>query len=415
METSCDTEQFDDENVTEFIKCFKSKSVDGIEKYVCRFGLDCKTEYSAKSSAIRHLKIHHATTYETIKTKKKQKPTDELPNHLELRVQVKVKDILDACAELVIFNSLPLNVLESDAFRKLLQPYAKALALKGIDLTVNSQVIKRIISSKAKQVIDEIKAEAKDKCITMMIDIASRYNRSVLGVNIAYISNGAFLVRTIGMHTMRMSQTATNIVGIIKSNLEEFDLNVDQVVAFTTDNGKNMTKTADLFDEIQKQAYDKSLANYQELLDNFDSDEELDDEIFDETYYDDLLNAVGNGLESISNCARLVHGVRCGLHCLHLIIVHAVNNTPNIKCILDNARSLVKKLRTPKYRNLLKTEGYNIPTLDVVTRWNTVYDMVIAYGLSFMINFFLILTKLYFTFLLFFTAGQVKWSKNILR
>lgn len=402
-------EPFDEENLIEFIKCFKSKTVDGVQKYVCRLGVSCATEYTAKSSAIRHLKTHHGKTYDTIKVKKKHKTGEELPNHLELRVQVNVKDILDACAELVIFNSLPLSVLESDAFRKLLQPYAKALALKGIDLTVNSQVIKKAISRKAKQVIDEIKAEAKDKYITLLIDIASRYNRSVLGVNIAYTSNGAFIVRTIGMHTMRMSQSAKNIVDIIKSNLEDFGLNIDRVVAFTTDNGRNMTKTANLFDEMQKQVYNKSLATHQELLDNFDSDEELDDEIFDETYYNDLLDAVANELEIISKCARLVHGV-------HLIVVHAVNDTPSIKNVLDKARTLVKKLRTPKYRNLLKAEGYNIPTLDVVTRWNTVYDMVIAYGLLF-INFHICTTFIifFFIFVLFFTVGQVEWSQNILR
>lgn len=359
-----------------FLQCFEPKITNGDKKYLCRASPTCEAQYTAKSSAIRHLKNNHSEKYNEIKENKIQKTGPQPDKELELRVKVNVPDILDACTELIIFNSTPLNVLNGEAFQKIIAPYVKALAVKGINLTVNAETVKKNITKKSEAIIEKIKIEAKDKYFALMIDIASRYNRSVLGVNISYILDGSIIVRTIGMHTIRMSQTAENLSVIIKENLDEFGLDVNKIIAFTTDNGKNMIKTAELFDEMQKEIHNESLATYEALLENFDSDEELDEEIFDEGYYNDLLEAIRNEFEIVSTCAQLVHGVRCGLHCLHLIIIHSINKAPNVKIFLVKVRSLVKKLRTPKYRNMMANNACNIPILDVVTRWNTIYDMV---------------------------------------
>lgn len=367
---------FCEDNIGAFIKCFEKKCFEGEQKYFCRLSDKCKAMYTAKSSAIRHLKTNHSETYNVIKKRKIKKDNSDSTNELELRVKVNVSDIWDACVDLIAFRSLPLNVLEGDAFQKLLRPYKIALESKGIVLSVTAESMKKKLSERASEIKEKIKAEAKDKFFGVMIDIASRYSRSVLGVSISYILNDSIVIRTIGMHTIRMSQRSKDLFEIIETNLNEFDLNVDHIISFTTDNGKNMTKTASLFDEIQKEMHNESLMNCQALLENFDSDEEMDEDIFDEKYYDDLLNAIRKEFEIVLNPSHFVHGIRCSSHCLHLVITHAIKKSPQIQSFLDKVRTLLKKLRTPKYRNLLKSQGLNIPTLDVITRWNSVYEMV---------------------------------------
>lgn len=142
--------------------------------------------------------------------------------------------------------------------------------------------MKKKIEEKSSEITQTIKGETKGNFLCLMTDIASRHSRSVLGVNIGFISNGCIAIRTIGIHTMRMSHTAEELSKIIRANLKEFDIETNKIIAFTTDNGRNLTKTASLFDEVEKGMHDESLANYQLLLDHFDSDEEMDEEIFDD-------------------------------------------------------------------------------------------------------------------------------------
>lgn len=227
----------------------KKKCSEGEQKYVCRLSDKCKAVYTAKSSAIRHLKTNHSKTYNAIKKRKIKKDNSDSTNELELRVKVNVSNIW------VAFKSLPLNVLEVDAFQKLLRPYKIALESKGIVLSVTAESMKKI------------------------------------------------------------------------------------------------------------------------LLENFDSDVEMDEDIFDEKYYDDLLNAIQKEFEIVLNSSHFVHDIRCSSHCLHLVITHAIKKSPQIQSFLDKVRTLLKKLRTPKYRNLLKSQGLNIPTLDVIHCFSSLFQI----------------------------------------
>lgn len=354
-----DENEFTTENIESFIQCFEKKFFGSEQKFVCKLCCEIDKNYTAKSSAIR-LKRSHSQIYNDIKQKKTQTNDCELPKNIEIRVKVNVSDIWDAVVELVVFNSLSLNSSKSDSFQKLIRPYVVALQLKGIRLNITPETVRKKIEEKSLRIKHKIKDETKGIFLCLMTDIASRYSRSVLGVNIGFISNGCIAVRTIGMHTMRMSHTAEEISRIIRANLQEFHIETNQIIAFTTDNGRNLTKTASLFDEVEKGIHGESLMNYQLLLDNFDSDEEMDEEIFDEMYYSDLLRAVQNEFEVITGSHQFVHGIRCGSHCLHLVITQAINETNSIGNLLQKVRNLVKKLRTTKYRNLLKSKKLNI-------------------------------------------------------
>lgn len=372
-------EEFSVSNVDSYIACFHKTSMDNGEcKYFCRVDSECRKSYISKSSAIRHLKKDHHSVYDSIKGKKTNIEEKDLPKVIEIRAKVNLNDIWSSCMDLIVFHSLPLSVLEGDAFKTLLKPYVLALAMKGIKLKITPETMKSRLTKRANLIKEQIKMEVKGKSIGLMIDIASRYSRSVLGVNISYILQDCIMIRTIGMHTLRKSQTAPELLSIIRNNLNDFEINIDEISSYTTDNGKNMTKCVALFDELVRESHNESLINYTTLFENFDSDEELDEEFFDEQYYSDLLKSIQQEFQLVSNCEHFVYGIRCAAHCIHLIVIHAIQNTLELKNVLDRVRSLVKKLRTTKYRNILKDNGLSIPTIDVLTRWNTIHQMVIG-------------------------------------
>lgn len=379
--TEFNQDEFSKVNAEYFIQCFEKRCVDQDIKFFCKFCNCAGKSFSSKSSAIRHLRTNHKEVHKDI-TRKKAKKQDgcDFPADIEIRVKVNVSEIWDAIVELVVFNSLSLNSLKGDAFKKLIKPYVVALELRGIKLSVTPETTKKKIEEKASGIKQKIKDETKDKPICLLMDIASRYNRSVLGINIGFILNDCIAIRTIGMHTMRISHTAKEILTIIRKKLKDFDIDTKQIIAFTTDNGSNLVKTARIFDETEKEAHDEVLRNYQELLEYFDSDEEMEEEIFDEQYYSDLLQGIRDEME-LTTSSNLIHGVRCGTHCLHLVVTQAIESSTNQQ-LLRKIRELVKKLRTPKYRNLLKDKNLKVPILDVVTRWNTIFNMVLRICIS---------------------------------
>lgn len=359
---------------------FFEKKVEGENvKFVCQVN-KCAKEFSSKSSAIRHLKsVHEAIGKEVMESKIIKNSVDKL-KQIELRVKVDVTEIIDACLELIAFHSLPLCVIESEAFKKLLKPYIIALGAKGIKLTVTPEKMKEKIASTASKIKDYITAETRDKMIGLMIDIASRYNRSVLGVNLIFVFNGKTIIRTIGMHTLKASQSAKDICEVIQKNFDDFSIDIKQVNVLTTDNGKNMLKTAKLLNLIAQQSdkiiHENALLEFEQLLNLNNSDEEIDDDIFDEQYYDDLLQNIAKELRILAGFETYIYSVPCAAHGIHLIVTKAIKVCSNVETFLQRIRELSKKLRTPTYRNLLKTAGFNIPIIDVVTRWNSTYNMV---------------------------------------
>lgn len=202
----------------QYIDCFKSEILsDNCTKFICQV-VGCVNSYSDKSGAIRHLKKHHIDIYDAVKYNKNDNTVKESPlSSVEIRVNVDVNEIWNACVELVTVHGLPLSVVEFPAFQRILKPYVTSLKLKGIDLIINRHNIRDRIAQRAQEIRQLIELEAKHKILTLLVDIASRYNRSVLGVNVAFMKDDTICFRTIGMHVLKYSQTAANIKSKIHS------------------------------------------------------------------------------------------------------------------------------------------------------------------------------------------------------
>lgn len=300
---------------------------------------------------------------------------------IEIRVKVVPSEIIDACVELITVNALPLRAVEYPAFRKVLNPYLVALKTKGINLVIDRESIKFHIENKALEIKRLIKLQARKRAVCLMLDIASRYNRSVLGINIAYMYKGKIRVYTIGMHTLRFSSTAKNIVVVITNLLKEYEIELKQIVAVTTDNGANMIRSTAL---LERSYRDGKMSVEKEVGENvgagdreFGSEDEeyIDEELFDDSYYDDLLTNVRSSFGAC-DYTYLIHGISCAAHCIQLVIKHALNKSTSIQLLLTKCRELVKKLRSPTFRSLLQSGGFNMAKLEVETRWGSMYSMV---------------------------------------
>lgn len=359
------------------IQCFDTETDEnGKTTYSCSVDNCCK-KYTDKSAAIRHIRIGHIEVFNTINANKNNQPKNNQANEsLELRVRVNPKEIINACVDLLTVNALPLSALEYPAFKKILQPYVIALKMKGINLVINRTNIKHQLDKRALEIKKFIKREIRHKMVSLMTDIASRYNRSILGVNIAYMDSGQTKIRTIGMHVIRCSQTAKNIVNMIKKDLSDYGIQLKQLMSVTTDNGKNFIKAVSLLDLDFQLETQNSQPREGNDCDDSDDEYHIDQDIFDSQYYDDLLANVQAEFEQCIYM-NMIHGIACAAHCLHLVITNAIAKNRSTKLLLDKCRELAKKLRTPKLRAMLETSVLHMATIDVVTRWNSVYSMVI--------------------------------------
>lgn len=358
-------------NFTQIIQCFDSKQneLGVLCSLQCRIE-KCSKKYKDKSGAIRHIRQNHRPYYNVIVAAKKSELTNA-SSLIEIRILVDPDKIRNACVRLICSRGLPLSFVEFPEFKEILEPYVIGLERNGYNLVINRQNTRNRIVILASTIMVQIKEELKGKLVAVMADIGSKYNRSVLGISIAYMVNGKKTVRTIGMHVLKYSHTADYIAETIKTHLSYYNIQLNQVISITTDNGKNMVKSVALLDHI----YQANKVSTDEVTE-VDIDEIIDHDIFDEEYYDDLLANVRLSFPDIIH-SDMIHGVACAAHCIHLVIMHAIEKSERIANMIDKGRQLAKVLRTPKVRAMIKAAGYNAALLDVVTRWNSICCMVI--------------------------------------
>lgn len=376
------------EKILQYVKCFE---ITEDRRHKCLVD-ECNSIVSSSSAAVRHLKTQHKNIVNSINNLKKEPTQDDLT---EVKFKASPIMVWNAIMQIIVFGAIPFTILKSKGFRYLLNPFIAAFRSAGLQYSVNRTNTQSKIEEKTEQVKQIIKREVDGKMVCLLLDIASRYNRSIFGINIAYFHNGKVRVRTIGMHSLKISQTARNLYDIVKNKLNEFGIAIEQIFAVTTDNGKNLIKLSKLIkselsqsnefdsddgDEEEYDDYDTGDGEYEnQATHNNDSDEQIDEhlfdpEIFNEDYFHDLLLNVRKEI----NCSYdgLFNGISCAAHGLHLVVTKALKLCTDMDPLILKCRTLVKKLRTPSLRGALHENGKRSALLDVKTRWSSIHNMV---------------------------------------
>lgn len=310
-------------------------------------------------------------------------------------------DIRKWLVALVSAHGRPLQIVNDTPMKKML-----SLATRFKEKFPYSQLkadIDIIADDVKKTIIDEIKG----KPVSLMLDIVTKHCRSFLGVNIQYIHEDKLVLRTIGMIGMDQPHTGTYISELVYALANDFGLDGTQIYSMTTDNAKNIVKSIrDLSTTInQLIEYEEPLQSMEEfeatdnsyVMDDIDFEalsnvldvdvaEEkcikqqctLDKDVIIESHpMDDIISDFNKQMNIMNSNEIIIEGLACAAHTLQLAIMDALRSWCDTLNLISKCMDIVKYVRTPNVRRLLKQQGLPVPNLSIVTRWNSLYMMVI--------------------------------------
>lgn len=256
-----------------------------------------------------------------------------------------------ACVTLCTVRGLPFSFFDTPESKFLLEPlFAK------YNMAITSKNIIGNIGIAADRVRDLISTEIKGRLISLKVDSASRGGRSVLGINCQFVENGNICVRTLAMLELFNNQTAVFLKSKIVEVLNVYKIKTTQIYSITIDNGANMVKAATLIGE--ESPIDLSGLPNGEMED--DENTQIQEEM--SLVVEDALSLIATP-------------IRCAAHTFQLAI-RDVLKKGNFTETINSIRSVVKKLRSVKYKSFFTVNKIPRPGLDCDTRWGSTYLMI---------------------------------------
>lgn len=321
---------------------------------------------------------------------------------------VKRLKCIQNCAEMISINGRAFKSLSDSGFKKLIGNKINKLRRAGYGKGLRAPTytaVKKHIKYQAKRVKEEIIKEVKGKFVALMVDTASRNNRTFIGLSLQYIVNGRLIIRCIGMSEITIEHSSLNIKNIIMHRLNDFEINMKQLLSITTDNASNMIAMVKRFniladdessdEEVESDDADENDADeYDDENGEISHDAEESDEEFDGDWIgfgqeeldelDEMLDDNQQYVALVESCVsdfgkatKIVNGIRCAAHSLQLA-VHDTLKVSRHAEFINEIRKICKFLRKPSSMRLLKRNNINIrlPRIDCKTRWSSTYRMV---------------------------------------
>lgn len=99
------------------------------------------------------------------------------------------------------------------------------------------------IAKTADDITDVITGDVKDRLLSLMFDLGSKFGKSFLGISVQYMENMTIKIAHLGMIVMRERKTAAFIRERLEQILARFGVSLKQILTITTDNGANVIKS----------------------------------------------------------------------------------------------------------------------------------------------------------------------------
>lgn len=341
MATASASSKMQPEYMKYFVRKFPEKEDD--ENYICQ-AEDCfEVKKGGNRTNLRtHLKTRHPNFYKK-----------HISNLMLDRKTIAIKRLrfIQCCTEIVTANCRAFNSLNDSGFKKLVSDQVNELKENGCGDGLSAPAytaVKEYAVHLASRIEAQIKAEVRDKFVSLMVDTATKNRKSILGLSLQYLLDGKIVIRSIGMIPLHVSHTGKNLLSIITERLKRFGIKMTQVIAITSDNASNMEKMVNLFNQYCDETgaafdFDETADDFlgedgadPEQCDDIDAIEKalLDLEV-DNDLIEDELESVLNGasnfqslLENLGNLFALknlkIAGIRCAAHTVQLAVKSAL-------------------------------------------------------------------------------------------
>lgn len=383
-------------------KFFLEEKCDNETKYRCSL---CNKLYSGKqrSNLPIHIKTVHKEDYDSVfGVNEKQKQELSV-----LRLQK-----IHSFVKIVAINMRPFACLNDSGFLEAIETDLSKFRDAGMPILMNKNhtEVKDAIIKLATDIQTQIKEEVHNRLVSMMVDIATRHQRSILGVKIRFSVNENPVERIIGMVRLMKSHNAAYVSDQILKCIESFEMRPLQIISLTTDNASNMKAAIKRFDKavaalnnvdendtviesdsdqdesdeqprqesveelLQFLEEDLTSEEYANMLSELRDEEALDDALDDTEVFQDLLTELEGEMNKRTN---FVFDIRCAAHTIQLAVKDAVKKS-NIQTILDACQSVAKSLRNQKFICAAAEQKitYIYPRLRCKIRWDTEYKLV---------------------------------------
>lgn len=316
---------------------------------------------------------------------------EHIARSTEEPIELQRLKILHSCVELVTINSQPFSLLSTSGFRSAIESKLHEFELAGCALNLSDHhvyEIKEKVHECRTKIEERIKFETKNEIIALMVDGASRNGRSFLGVTIQYRYDGKLRLATLAMHELKKAHTAEYLGEVLMSVLSRYEIKLEQILTFTTDNGSNMLA---MVKKLEKQIFGTGSATEIDDGDNdieepLEADEEnkdavaLDNLLNDGLQFDQLFDDVFGGLKiGTNNQTMFLTSIRCAAHTMQLMVWNALNGLEDDeRDVIELCREASKFLRLQSSRTKMTDAclKYTLPPLDCKTRWSSTYLMV---------------------------------------
>lgn len=313
--------------------------------------------------------------------------------------------ILLNATELVTINGRPFSLILDSGYQAGIMNKLEKLKNAGMGINFsnpNLTELKEFLEQIANKVRNQIQNDVKGRMVSVMVDICTKNYRSLFGVSVQFIVEKTLIVRSLGLIELGERHTGKYLSTVLSDLLTKFDIKKRQVISITTDNGKNVVKMVNDFNEINHTSFitlndsvSRSLLdefnqedqNVDEQIQNMliQSDEEALDIIFHEQQRIENTAQSPNVLTSVASefigKDRIWHttGFNCVAHCVQLSIGDSIklldSNDSNIIVLCREVTKFLGK-QTTTYEMKQKSFQFSMPRIDCKTRWSSTCIMV---------------------------------------
>lgn len=317
------------------------------------------------SNLIRHIQYRHKEVY-TDYLNKYEKWTSDKKNskrkHNDAFVNVKISrnDFISGCLQMVTLNARSFCALQDSGFKLIVAPILYEFERIQQPVSLHSLHFENLAMKIKTYIKDKISSEMKGKLLSFQLDLTNHLQREILGINVQYYVGNQLVLRVLGVRIFWNATSGLSLAKEIQKILGEYGADIDQIYTMTTDNGRNVNLCSKILQVLQE----NELEAY--LLENADD--------FEKEELEGLIELETERIER-GQVMQFLHIIHCSSHTLQLAIGDVLGAEP-YKHIINGAREVVKKLRTPNIVALLKSKGSKLAIIDGDTRWSSVHDMV---------------------------------------